>query len=107
MLEYMDISTPRRFKEKMKRLNIQYRAGPKTNAELKVVPEGYKFKFVANNGKSEEQVKQEVQERKQHRSERKIQLREKSSNNNTSLHRKKIEKSYESGPARERKLTEK
>lgn len=54
----MDMSTAKRFKEKMKRLNIQYRAGPKTNAQMKVVPEGYKFKFTANNGKSEEQVKQ-------------------------------------------------
>lgn len=58
----------------MKRLNIQYRSGPKTNAEMKVVPEGYKFKFTSNNGKSEEQVKQEVEERRQHRSERKILL---------------------------------
>ena len=58
----------------MKKLNIHYRAGPKTNAEMKVVPEGYRFKFAPNNGKSEEQVKQELQERKQHRSERKIML---------------------------------
>ncbi len=36
----------------MRKLNIQYRVGPKTNAELKVVPEGYKFKFTSNNGKS-------------------------------------------------------
>ena len=32
MLDFMDMSTAKRFKEKMKRLNIQYRAGPKTNA---------------------------------------------------------------------------
>lgn len=36
----------------MRKLNIQYRIGPKTNAELKVVPEGYKFKFTPTNGKS-------------------------------------------------------
>ena len=42
----------------MKKLNIAYRAGPKTNAELKVVPDGYRFKFTSNNGKSEEQMKQ-------------------------------------------------
>jgi hypothetical protein len=36
----------------MKKLNIQYRVGPKTKAELKVAPEGYRFKYVANNGKS-------------------------------------------------------
>ena len=42
----------------MKKLNIQYRTGPKTNAELKIVPDNYRFKFIANNGKSEEQVRQ-------------------------------------------------
>ncbi len=60
----------------MKKLNIQYRLGTKTNAELKV-PEGYRFKFTSNNGKSEEQVKQEIEERRQHRSERKILLQDK------------------------------
>jgi len=35
----------------MRKCNIQYRVGPKTNAELKVVPQGYRFKFTANNGK--------------------------------------------------------
>lgn len=40
------------FKEKLRRLNIQYRSGPKTNAELKIVPQGYRFKFTSNNGKS-------------------------------------------------------
>lgn len=68
MLEYCELSTPKKFKEKMKKLNIQYRIGPKTNAELKVVPDNYRFKFVSNNGKSEEQVKQEVSERKINRS---------------------------------------
>jgi len=58
----------------MKKLNIQYRIGPKTKAELKVIPDGYRFKFTSNNGKSEDQIKLEVQERKQHRSERKILL---------------------------------
>lgn len=52
LLELCELSTAKKFKEKMKRLNIQYRAGPKTNAELKVVPEGYRFKFTSNNGKS-------------------------------------------------------
>ncbi len=42
----------------MKKLNIQYRMGPKTDAEVKKVPLNYKFKFSSNNGKSEEQVKQ-------------------------------------------------
>jgi hypothetical protein len=86
MLEYCELSSPKKFKEKMKRLNIQYRAGPKTNAEMKVVPDGYKFKFTANNGKHEEQVKQELHERKQHRSERKIMLQEKVNNQQVGEH---------------------
>jgi hypothetical protein len=53
MLDFLEISTAKKFREKMKRLNIQYRAGPKTNAEMKVVPDGYRFKFATNNGKSE------------------------------------------------------
>ena len=52
MLEYLDIQTAKKFREKMKKLNIQYRAGPKTNAEMKVVPDGYRFKFTANTGTS-------------------------------------------------------
>lgn len=58
MLEYCELTTPKKFREKMKKLNIQYRTGPKTNAELKIVPDNYRFKFIANNGKSEEQVRQ-------------------------------------------------
>jgi hypothetical protein len=52
MLEYCELTTPKKFREKMKRLNIQYRTGPKTNAELKIVPDNYRFKFVSNNGKT-------------------------------------------------------
>ena len=90
----------------MKKLNIQYRTGPKTNAELKIVPEGYKFKFTANNGKMEEQIKQELHERKQHRSERKIQLREKinAHQNINQLYRKKTEKYSEANTSKERKM---
>lgn len=52
LLEFCEIATAKKFKDKMKKLNIQYRLGQKTNAELKVVPDGYKFKFASNNGKS-------------------------------------------------------
>ena len=32
IFEFFEISTPKKFKQKMKKLNIQYRIGNKTNA---------------------------------------------------------------------------
>ena len=61
MLDFMEISNARKFREKMRKLNIQYRQGPRTNAQMKLVPDGYKFKFTSNNGKSAQQVKQQLQ----------------------------------------------
>ena len=36
----------------MKKLNIQFRIGPKVETDNKKAPEGYKFKYFPNNGKS-------------------------------------------------------
>ena len=52
MLQYCQLSNHKKFRQKMKKLNIQYRAGPKTNAQMKVVPDGYRFKYAPTNGKS-------------------------------------------------------